>query len=615
MYMKKNEIAIIEYLKNANKKVSIDFLASFLDVNRRTILNCVKRINSTNNVITKDGNYLSFSSSSDFLDTDSRINYLIKELSINNMIDVYEFASSQFVSDHTIEADIEKIKDIFLEYHLKISRKKDLYIVIGNESDRRKFISHQIFLESKGFLNNYKRELDNLFNSKNIQKEILYLLSIYDYCISPYNLKDLIIHIQIVIERLKNKNYIQENNYIDLIDDQILTCSNKLSNYIESEYQVTIPDKDKKYIALLLYSKIDHELNENDDDFFSKITKSKYWKISNEIITKIKESYAIELEDKEFQVRLFTHLYSAIIRSISGHPAKSLYTTTFKRDYPFIFDLGVFISSILSCHSIFLNDDEISFIAFYIGAYIDKAGDQNKTTPILKIALLIENYNSTIFYFRKKILNHVGSNVEKLDVINSIDELNNQYDMIISTKKFNQDTNAPYVLVSPILNDDDISKIKHEIYQLVNKTNNLYTICPEKYFTKELYLDSYIDYINYLSNELMKDGIVGVHFADNVIHREELSSTSFLPLIVIPHSIKMEASSTRISLVINKKPFDWNGKKINIIILIACSINDVKIYNQFTEAISSKFYLQNNVAKHLLEIDSAKEFIDYIFNN
>ena len=226
----------------------------------------------------------------------------------------------------------------------------------------------------------------------------------------------------------------------------------------------------------------------------------------------------------------------------------------------------MFISDILKEHAIYINDDEIVFLAFHIGAFYEVREEQ---APLSVLVSLSKYLNVDEKFLR--IMDVFSSKVTfQFDPVHE----NNleAYDLIITSDPIN--TKVPVFYVSPLMTRPEINSMRNVIEDLLKKKaqKNVfqYDNIPKGLFKKNYYpTDDHKVMIEILCRELYQLGYVDQHFCDDVLKRESLSSTALIEGIALPHSLKMKANVNCMSVVINDHPIDWCGSAVYIIILIA----------------------------------------------
>ena len=111
-----------------------------------------------------------------------------------------------------------------------------------------------------------------------------------------------------------------------------------------------------------------------------------------------------------------------------------------------------------------------------------------------------------------------------------------------------------------------------------------------------------------MSKQLQDLGYVGDNFESEVIERDSISSTAF-GTFAIPHAMKMHEIRTGINIMIAKEPIDWDGKKVELVMMLCFNINERYLFNELFEPISMILVDPDNLSK-VLKTKNADEFID-----
>ena len=109
-----------------------------------------------------------------------------------------------------------------------------------------------------------------------------------------------------------------------------------------------------------------------------------YIHITKRIIHKVINTYHLFEFDDEFFVKFTLHIKNLFLRIKNNYTAKNPLTQKIKTDFPLIYDIAVYIAQILNKdYSVLIDEDEIAFIAFHIGSYLENSNkNQNKISCI-----------------------------------------------------------------------------------------------------------------------------------------------------------------------------------------------------------------------------------------
>ena len=238
-YGRLNEI--FHYIKK-HDYISSERLASKFDVTERTIRNDIQEINLVlleNGAVIKlkrkYGYYIEITedrlfgqfleelekenkSNMELETSKDRIRYILSLLlESDDYISLNEIMDKVFISKNTLNNYIKTIKKIIEKYYLEYIAKPNVGIkLIGTEDNKRKCImDHVITYDFDNYITGFTKEERALFIGIDLDylKEItLSQLKRRNIETSDYNIKNLIIHLALMISRVK------QNNYINLLD-------------------------------------------------------------------------------------------------------------------------------------------------------------------------------------------------------------------------------------------------------------------------------------------------------------------------------------------------------------------------------------------------------------
>ena len=108
-------------------------------------------------------------------------------------------------------------------------------------------------------------------------------------------------------------------------------------------------------------------------------------------------------------------------------------------------------------------------------------------------------------------------------------------------------------------------------------------------------------------NKLIAHGYVVVEFENEIISRENMSSTAF-GSFAIPHAMKMHAKKTGMNIVISETPISWNQQDVYLVLMLCFNKSDRYIFNEIFDPITMILSTPENVKK-LCGCQSYEDFI------
>ncbi|HBE8851539.1 TPA: PTS sugar transporter subunit IIA [Clostridioides difficile] len=621
----------LNFIKTQHDWIDSSTLANYLNVSTRSIRKYVNEINSTGEFIlsSKKGYKVNLNNncqtkvdSSENISPDNRLNLILKELIVNsNGINIFDLSEDLFVSPATIEGDIVKANKFIGSYNLKIKQSKFLLKLIGNESAKRKLMSSIIFKETgSDFLSLFDvQKIYQEYNLTKLKENIIYILKKYNLFINEYAINNILLHLMITIDRIKKNNYIESVEVVNYIDNNNdISISRDISNFLESEYNITLTSAELYYLVFQLTNKTTvlnyHEMDTKSlpnyiDEHFVKLTKK--------IIKNVYDLYFIDLSDDEFVVKFTLHVKNLISRAKNNQVLRNQIPQKLKDSYPLIYDISVYIcNQIQILENIEIDEDEISYISLHVGSFFDR---QKLLEDKILCALITPNYYDLQFKIVRDLEKRFNESIEIIQIFSDTHNLDfdNKVDMVITTLPINDRCPIPFVYVNPYLNRKDYDNIQSKFIQIKDRKNiltvqnHLEMYFSESLFMKNIYLDSAKDYIRFMGNILYKNKYVKPNYIDDVLIREKMSSTAFNNNVAIPHSMKMDALKTGVCLIVNDKPVKWGEEKVQIIAMIPINEKEKEKFNYIFERFIEILSEWNNV-KELTKADNYSSFMNRI---
>ncbi|MCG1012903.1 HTH domain-containing protein [Tepidanaerobacter sp. GT38] len=233
VYLNPRQKTILRYLAAKKDWVKSHEMAVILGVSDRTVRNDIAYINSLvegeeNVIISHRKGYrindddkarkMLVEDNSDIPnDPDERANFLLKKLVFEKRgLNIYQLAEEIMVSESTIASDLKRLNKILKEYgrDLSVVRKSDEIFLEGSEKEKRSLLSELLFNETNHSyfnLTKYKRYFKDI-DLITIQKYLIETVKKYDFLLNEVALVNLLVHIAITVERIKNKNFLLNCN-------------------------------------------------------------------------------------------------------------------------------------------------------------------------------------------------------------------------------------------------------------------------------------------------------------------------------------------------------------------------------------------------------------------
>ena len=550
--------------------------------------------------------------------------YIIKSLLFNQKkLRIMDLQEQLFVSEHTIEGDIKRIRTMIKAYvGLTLVREDNKLFFQGNEHIKRKIYRDLLTNEIQGnFLNlNKISSLYTRFDLLQVVTLFEDVIRMYHYDMRQTALPMTIVHIGISIERMLSWNYLDRK---DLDGDVISTPEYKIAaTFFERVSEIVpIECREEEAIGLatiLIGYKNAHLLK--DEVEFKGQTKN-VQTLLDELLVSINDTFDLDFScDGDFTNGLHLHIQSLMSRIRNRVVIPNAHLQEIKKSYPLIFEMGLFIGQQIADYFGFeISESEAGFIALHIGAAYDRLAVKHKHQ-----VLLIAPHNQSLSKLTKgKITNMFKDRLEikgTSDYFVEEDFAEGDVDLIISTLPIQHDLDIPTIQITLFVNHADESKIFAALNELDKRRfimqfgNQFGTLIDERFYFAELDFETPQEVIEAMSNELMAEHIVPSDFMDSVLEREAMSSTSFAYAIAIPHPLKLVSHQSKIAIGILKKSIPWGNYPVKIVILLAIKEEDSAMMWLFFDWLSETITNQTRMA-HLLEAKTRNQFVHWMMND
>lgn len=622
---------ILRILIDRKQPITSKMFARYLDVSSRTVINYISEINQSQNKNVITSGHLGYSASIDEIveilkemqqDSDipqnfnERSTYIIKELLFKKRKpNVYDFALELYVSVSTLKNDIVKTNKIYKKYNCPIKYDDDNIFISGDYNDERALSAFIIRKETVGSLmdlNILKDVFDDLHVSA-IKDSLDKVLKKHSLEINDYAYMNLLLHLSIIVdnaasiyEKNKQPDFSGINNLTKELCQSIYSKTGVVTSLYQNEQIENMLNI--HFLSLSTSSEINKRIIPDD------VTLSN----SKKICKRVNDIFSIDICNEDFLLPFSLHLERLIIRMNAGYHEKNPMTKLIKSDNPIIYEVAVYIVSIIidiyDLNEDYITEDEIAFIALHVGSAVSKSySSQNK----LKAIIISPEYHD----IRENLVKSIYSSFHNELIIKKVVSFPNEveesdYDILIKTVPDDIFMTDNSVLIDLLDYDKNKLLIQDKITNInnINNTKLLINRFDEIFIkelfmkTDEIYKDKY-QVINFLGEKMVDLNIIDNSHLDNILKRESLSSTAF-DNIAIPHALKLDAKKTSISVLISNKGIRWDDSIVNIIMMIAISPDNLDNFKSIYEGLLALFKDENipYIAKIFKEYKDIKKF-------
>ena len=629
--MRKPLIQIVRFLKDKDTPTTSAVLADELNVSPRSIKTYIGEINDLypNSISSSRKGYMLDSEMAEKMleesksvipqTSEERVAYIINRLVKKGVTDAYDLCDEMFISYSTLKSDLVKVRKMLADTDLELINQNDNLIINGLEKNKRKLLSSLIYSESHNNFVNVEK-ISSSFEGVDIQfikDTILIKFEEYHYFINDYSLENLILHSTITIDRIRNGFSSGEKREImTILKMHEYDLARSIIKELENHFHISFNEIEVAEFTMLILSRasnLDYE-NVTMENVRQYVGEDVY-DLADQLIKNFGSFFYIDLSQPEFFVRFALHIKNLLVRADSDYFSKNPLTDSIKQNCPLIYDCAVNAAKdIKEKTGIYLNDDEIAYIAFHLGGALEL---QSTLTNKISAIIFCPGY----YNLNTKLSNEISARFSDVMVISTIvteeKELEKaNSDLIISTIRLDLKNSIPVIVVSPIIKEKDLINIAQKMAEIRNIKkrndfrNKLSLLISEDLFFLQKEPLSKEECIHLMAENLRKHDYVGDKFENEILERDSLSTVAF-GNFAIPHAMKMHEKKTGISVMICDEPVDWDERKIDLVLMLCFNINERYLFNELFEPISMILIEPGNMNK-VLQAKSAKNFIEIL---
>lgn len=478
-----------------------------------------------------------------------------------------DLAEELFISDSQFRLDLRKVREIFLKYDLTLTSKPYYGIKLeGREFNKRICIKKELLKNDVYYGKNLEEDRKQLEDLREIVKETF---KRYNFHTTSFAFENIVAHIFVSIKRIKNEDnlHMGAKDLLLLREVREYKISDDILTQIKEKYNISFSEDEKAYIAMHILSKRTIE-----DDRNNSITEN-VDKLVYSMIEKVYETLNIDLrKDLDLRINLGLHIMPLIDRINYGLVLNNPILNDIKKDM-ISYEAGTIASQkINEKYGIQLEDDEVGYIALHFAVAIENLNESAKKKNVLIVcgtgkatAKILKNR------FKKFFLQGCNS-ISTKDVVNlSVRDLNG-IDLIVTSVPIRLETKIPIIEVGAFLSDSDIEKIK----KVMENQKGIDLFFPREVFFSSLKAKDKKDVINKMVSEVKKNFKVDEGIIEEIEKREKLAPTEFDNLIAIPHPLNASSEKTFISIAILEKPIIWDQKEVQLVALFMIQKNHNK---------------------------------------
>lgn len=642
MLLQREKKILTLLLKHRNgKELTIAQIASELQVSTRTIKTDVRNINEvlemqSCSIQTKRGvgiwlncdscgeaylkSVLSENRESDIASEERKYYIASEVLNSGGYISMESLANRFFVSKATVLNDLNKMESFWEKNEIAYT-KKVKYGVKAEGSERK--IRRVLFrLQKKIIESSLGNAVDKLqilypdISLLRLEKIIMESEKKFDFVFTDISFDEFLIQVGIIVQRVKRGHLIVDSSSPvaygqerrewvigQFLREQIAMKENCMLP--EPEMQEVL--KKFKRLRYQVPVSVDIVRDDLDTESFS------LYQYMQEVLKEADAKYLLHLaEDEELMCSLFKHL-EAMIHRIQGETyLKNPVLESVKNEMSYEYEIASYIiSKFRENYKIDTTDDEIGYVAFWVGTYLERLAQQRQKTHAVTIVCMTGLGTSQFISVKLKRLfpNIVVKQIVSENM--ALELKREEQDFVITTVPLTIE-GVDVVQVSVVLNEQDAKCIQQQINKIDKKQDEQHDIytCLKEFWDESISilqcdLKSREEAILLLGNRMIREGYADEGYVESVLEREKISDTYMSSMIAIPHSFSGHILKQGIGILTLKKPILWGEGQTRIVLMLAL---DAKTENEkFQKIFKAIYHLTRNI-KDIDKILKAEDF-------
>ena len=555
------------------------------------------------------------------------INVISQLANASTPLSVYDLSSSLFIGESTLASSVMPlVRKIVERFNLSCETHDFKTSLVGREQDKRKLLGHIAMRHSHGYFSSTQtlKEMFPDFDIEGILAKLVEICQRSGLFLNDYALNNLLVHFLVIIVRLTSKNELSERD--DLIDanamleclaqrDEILRCASRIAEFFENEFGCSIPNIDYQQVILLIALSVEpYSYDELSYDKLSTLMDQSFLDTVQAISCDTCTRYDIPHFDEALLLQLTLHMYNAYQRAIYHVSYPNPLAAQIKQEHAPIYDMAVYFAHRFSLElDIAIGENEIAFIAFHIGAWLERISTPDDTATCI---VIVESYHDFARQLVSDLKHALGDEINIIGVMNCSGYLANlpEADIVITTIDV-PISHGCKVLIGPILTKQNLRKIRSNLSDVLDEKRMrsarlfLQRVLRPELFARNVELgENPGSYIDFLGQRCISLGLADEAYLRDVHLREKISSTAFTDCLAIPHSINGYSEHSFIAVIHNDAPIPWGRHNVHFVFLIGIAKNEMGLFRDALDLIIELFSSVDNTMR-LLQTDDFSDFV------
>lgn len=512
--------------------------------------------------------YIKQNTTTDYLNDPKKRNiYILSRLLLDSdYINVYDMADELAISPSLLRNCLKQIGTILEKYNIDLIHSHLCgYKAKGDENDVRRCLMHECRTQID--INEFLASPSLNVDSEMIEKIVNETLKDYDIAITNDGMRSLTLHIMLCIYRCETENVIKESASLEpyLRSSTEYFVINAINRKIKSVYGIDLPVEELMYLTMHLAGKQRRMRHER---IVVKVSNDALV-FYNKLLRNIYRYAHIDLfDDEELRASLLNHIVPFLTRYENNNQVVKSELLDIKNQYPLAYDL---ISSGLYHLTVEIgkpavSDAEMGYFALHIALALEK---QKHSAAPINVAVVgqEEEINSLYSLITFKLNETFEGAINTISFFPAETVTEKQVEncrMILNTTSMILPFRHVFK-ISPYLPMEDIEAIRRalNLFQTNDHFNDVFI--PQLF--DHLKGDTPQDVLNDFVDQLKGFVDLPSDFVDELMKRENFTSTSYPTSIAVPHPLENPNHLNFIAVGRPNKPVMWGKHNVELIFM------------------------------------------------
>lgn len=512
--------------------------------------------------------YVKQNTTTDYLNDPKKRNiYILSRLLLDSdYINVYDMADELAISPSLLRNCLKQIGSILEKYNIDLIHSHLCgYKVKGDENDVRRCLMHECRTQID--INEFLASPSLNVDSEMIEKIVNETLKDYDIAITNDGMRSLTLHIMLCIYRCETENVIKESASLEpyLRSSTEYFVINAINRKIKSVYGIDLPVEELMYLTMHLAGKQRRMRHER---IVVKVSNDALV-FYNKLLRNIYRYAHIDLfDDEELRASLLNHIVPFLTRYENNNQVVKSELLDIKNQYPLAYDL---ISSGLYHLTVEIgkpavSDAEMGYFALHIALALEK---QKHSAAPINVAVVgqeeeINSLYSLITFKLNETFEGAINTISFFPVETVTEKQVENCRMILNTTSMILPFRHVFK-ISPYLPMEDIEAIRRALNLFQTNDHFDDVFIPQLF--DHLKGDTPQDVLNDFVDQLKGFVDLPSDFVDELMKRENFTSTSYPTSIAVPHPLENPNHLNFIAVGRPNKPVMWGKHNVELIFM------------------------------------------------